>query len=158
VVESAEELNTHTDGMNSTARKVSKTSILAAVGAVILYWGVLHFKILAANVTASWSYDYGPLPACSPARATDCIDHFEIKDITRQDDPIPIQMVNNPTPAFGKIDGITTKFQYGPPFGQITFSVVAVKREQNGSFITSNPFSAKATVTIRPRTRMSVLF
>src|SRR5258705_3751291 len=128
--------------MNSTARKLSKTSILAAAGAVILYWGVLHFKVLAANVTTSWSYDYGPLPACSAARPTDCIDHFEVKDITRQDkDPTLIQTVNNPTPAFGKIDGITTKFPYGPPFGEITFSVAAVKRERNGRFINSNPFA-----------------
>ena len=144
--------------MNPKGRKLAKTGILAVVGAVILYWGMLHFKVLAANVTASWSYDYGPLPACSPARSTDCIDHFEVKDIGRQDDPTSIQTVNNPTPAFGKIDGITTKFQYGPPFGQITFSVVAVKRERDGSFTPSNPFAARATVTIRPRARMSVLF
>jgi hypothetical protein len=152
-----EKLSIHTDRMNPKGRKSPKTSILAVVGAGVLYWAMLHFKVLAATVTASWSYDYGPLPACSDARPTDCIDHFEVKDITRQDDPTSIQTVNNPTPAFGKIDGITTKFQYGPPFGLITLSVVAVKRERDGSFTTSNPFAAMATVTIRPRARTSVV-
>jgi hypothetical protein len=144
--------------MNPTDRKLAKTIILTVVGATILSWGMLHFKVLAATVTASWTYDYGPLPACSEARPTDCIDHFEVEDITDQARPISIQSVNNPPLAVGKVDGVTTKFRYGPPFGQITFSVVAVKRERSGSFITSNPYAARATARISPGARLSLLF
>ena len=71
---------------------------------------------------------------------------------------ISIQSVDNPAHAVGKVDGITTKFKYGPPFGQITFSVIAVKREKNGRLITSDPCAAQATAAIHPRARMSVLF
>jgi len=139
-------------------RKLAISSILTVGGAAILYWGILHSKSFAANVTTSWSYDYGPLSACSAAQPTDCIDHFEVQDITHQDKPISIQSVDNPALAVGKVDGITTKFRYGPPFGQVTFSVIAVKREKNGRFITSNPQAARATAAIHPRARMSVLF
>jgi len=138
-------------------RKLTKTTILAAVGAAILSWGMLHFKLLAADVTARWSYDYGPLPSCSEFRPTDCIHHFEIEDIT-QGEPILIQSVNNPALAVGKVDGISAKFKYGPPFGQITFSVVAVKRQRDGSFLTSNPYASRAAAVLLPRARLSLLF
>ena len=135
-----------------------KKSILTIAGAAILSFGMLHSKLLASNVTATWSYDYGPLPACSTSRPTDCIDHFELQDVTRQDKPATIQSVSNPALAVGKVDRITAQFRYGPPFGQITFSVVAVERSQDGSFISSNPYAARTTATIRPGARSALVF
>jgi hypothetical protein len=135
-----------------------KTAIVSVAFLAILSWGAIHFGALAASVTASWSYDYGPLPACSNAQAVSCIDHFEVKDLTNQQKPKTILTVNNPTGAAGKIDGIKTSFRYGPPFGEVTFSVVAVERDKNGTFVSSNPYAARATATIRPGVHASVVF
>jgi len=125
---------------------------------IILCWGVFRTNVLAANVTASWTYDYGPQPACSASRIMNCIDHFEVEDITNQQSFVLIQKVPNPSPAIGKLDHITTSFKYGPPFGERTISVIAVGRDLKGERVTSNPFAARVTVMIRPGTKASLVF
>ena len=129
-----------------------------AVGAILLSWGIFHPNVLAANVTASWSYDYGPEPACSAPRTTNCIDHFEVEDITNQQRFVLIQEVPNPRTVTGKVDHISTSFKYGPPFGQRTISVIAVGKDPKGKPVTSNPFAARVTVTILPGAKTSLVF
>jgi hypothetical protein len=136
---------------------VLRTLLLASV-AVLFGWAVLRTNVLAANVTASWSYDYSPAPACSAVRSTNCIDHFEVDDITNQQDFVLIQTVPNPSPAGGKIDHISSSFKYGPPFGQRTISVIAVGKGPNGQRLTSNPFAARVTVSIRPGAKTAAVF
>lgn len=135
--------------MNKTLRPRTKGGLLIAA-AILLSWGVLHTKVFAANVTASWSYDYGPMPACSVSQTISCIDHFEVHDITNQQSFVLIVTVANPSPAVGKVDHISVSFKYGPPFGERTLSVIVVGRDPRGERVTSNPFAARATTTIQP--------
>jgi len=125
---------------------------------LLLCWGILRTNVIAANVTASWTYDYGPEPACSASQSTNCIDHFEVLDITDQQSFSLIQKVPNPSRAIGKLDHISTSFKYGPPFGERTISVIAVGRNLKCERVTSNPFAARVTVMIRPGTKASLVF
>jgi hypothetical protein len=128
--------------------------LIVVAAALIIFRSVSFGKILAAHVTLSWSYDYGPLPACSVARTTNCIDHFEVLDITDQKKTVMIQSVCNAKAAVAKVDKISANFKYGPPFGHRTFSVIAVARDRNGARIASDPFAARLTVFIRPFFRL----
>jgi hypothetical protein len=56
------------------------------------------------------------------------------------------------------MDGITAKFKYGPPFGEITFSVVSVMRDKNGASVSSNPYAARAAAKIRPGVHAVLVF
>src|ERR1700674_1105825 len=144
--------------MNANVRGLLRAGIIAAIVLCIIGWGILRTGFLAATLTATWSYDYSLAPACSVARPVDCIDHFEILDITNQEKHRLVQVVKNPPSGVGKTDGITTGFRYGPPFGEITFSVVAARRAQDGSIATSNPYAARTEVNIRPGVKASLLF
>jgi hypothetical protein len=139
-------------------QKNAKRGLLAVAAALIISWGIFFGKVLAANVTASWSYDYGPMPACSETRTIDCLDHFEVLDITDPNKTLVIQSVSNPKPAVGKVNKVSTDFKYGPPFGQRTMSVIAVGRDRDGVRITSSPYAARVTVSIPPRVKMSLVF
>lgn len=132
--------------------------LVITTAAVVLSWAIIHTKVFAANVTATWSYDYKPEPACSAGQATNCIDHFEVQDITNQQNFTFIQSAPNPGNPIGKVDHISTSFKYGPPFGQRTFSVIAVGKDSGGGRVTSNPFAARVTVTIRPGAKASLVF
>jgi hypothetical protein len=131
-----------------TKRNIAISLVVVTAGTIS--WGVFIAKALAARVTLTWSYDYGPTPACSATRTTDCIDHFEIVDVTAQRKKIVIPSVGNPTAAVGKVDKISAEFKYGPPFGWRTISVIVVKRNRNGYRVTSDPYAARITVFIRP--------
>jgi hypothetical protein len=136
----------------------AKRGLLAVAAALIISWGIFFGKVLAANVIVSWSYDYGPMPACSETRTIDCLDHFEVLDITDPNNTVAIQSVNNPRPTAGKVDKVSTDFKYGPPFGQRTISVIAVGRNRNRARTTSSPYAAQVTVFIHPFVRRSLLF
>jgi hypothetical protein len=142
--------------MNIHFRRIAVKSILVFASVILLFWGVLHLKLLAADVRASWTYDYAPEPACSAPRLTNCIDHFEVLDITNKDF-VFITRVSNPTSPIGRIDNISTTFKYGPPFGERTISVVAVGKDPNGDRVTSNPYAARGTASIRPRATVSTI-
>lgn len=136
----------------------TRRGLFAVTAAAIFSWGIYYGKALAANVTASWSYEYSPMPACSPGRTNNCIDHFEVLDITDQQDKIPIRSVGNPSRPYGKVDNISTSFRYGPPFGQRTISVIAVGHDAKGNRVESNPFATQVTVSIRPGVKLSLFF
>jgi hypothetical protein len=125
---------------------------LATAGLLLLTGIVLSYSgALSARVTVSWSYDYTAQPACSAARAKDCIDHFEIIDYTDPQKPEPLRKVANPEKAVGRVDNISDSFSYGPRFGLRTIVVVAVARDENGAMVTSNPYAARKDVEIRPK-------
>ena len=130
----------------------SKRILLGAAALVLLTGVVLsHTGALAPTVTVSWSYDYGPQPACNPVRSKDCIDHFEILDYTNAEKPKVLRTVANPQNVMGKVDNISDSFSCGPPFGRRTIIVVAVARDKNDALITSNPYAARKDVEIRPK-------
>jgi hypothetical protein len=144
--------------MSLVRMKNAKRSLLGIAVALILSGVVFFGPVLAANVTANWSYDYGPMPGCSAQRTTNCIDHFEVLDISDRQKTAVIRFVDNPNPAVGKVGKISTDFKYGPPFGQRTISVIAVGRDPNGARVTSDPDAARVTVSIRPSAKMSLAF
>jgi hypothetical protein len=144
--------------MSASVQRRTTRALLIAAAAILVSWGLLHTKVFAANVTATWTYDYSPEPACSTAQSTNCIDHFEVEDITNQQNFLLIQKVPNPSKAVGKVDHISTSFKYGPPFGQRTISVIAVGKDPNGARAASNPFAARVTVMIRPGARPALVF
>jgi hypothetical protein len=145
--------------MRSLDQRNAKRGLLAVAAALVISAAIFVSQVLAANVTATWSYDYGPMPACSETRTLDCIDHFEVLDISDPNKAVVIiQSVSNAKPAVGKVDKITTDFKYGPPFGQRTISVIAVARDREGVRRTSSPYAARVMVSIRPLAKMSVVF
>jgi hypothetical protein len=135
-----------------------KTSLLGVAVVALISWSTLYLGVLSANVTATWSYDFGPMPVCSSSLSTGCIDHFEVEDITNQRQIKKIYSAENPKQVAGKVDSISVSFKYGPPFGQRTIGVIAVGRDLKGNRITSNPYAARAVVTIRPGARMALSF
>jgi hypothetical protein len=135
-----------------------KKNLLSGAAAIGVYWGIFQAKLLGATLTASWTYDYNPEPACSVMRTISCIDHFEVQDITDQRNMVLIKKVSNPENPMGKIERISIAFRYGPPFGQRVIAVIAVGRDQKANRIASNPFAARTLVTIRPRRQLSLLF
>lgn len=134
-----------------------KKRILIVAGVAALFVTMSQTGALASKLTASWSYDYEPQPACSSPQSKNCIDHFEVLDITDTDKTVVIQSVNNATPSVGK-EKIVTSFNYGPPFGNRTISVVAIGRDLNLNRVSSNPYAARVTVFVRPRANISLLF
>ena len=143
--------------MTIIQRNLRKILLLAAA-IPLLIWGLLHASVLSSKVTAAWSYDFARDPACSGALQKSCIDHFEIKDITNEQKLVLIQKVPNPNPAVGKMDNISSVFKYGPPFGQRMICVIAVGFDSKGKEVTSNPYSARVPVFIRPRANLAVAF
>jgi hypothetical protein len=146
----------HLGLMGSNFGRVTVKILLTVAVLIFFFWGVLHVRLLGAKVRANWTYDFTPEPACSASRSTNCIDHFEVLDITTEKFAL-ITSVPNPTQAVGKIDNISASFKYGPPFGQRTISVVAVAKDAKGNRITSNPYAARATASIRPGATVSTI-
>ena len=110
-----------------------------------------------ANLTASWNYNYVPQPPCADAQASNCIDHFEVEDITDSEKSVLIKTVSNPTSS-GSNAKVQTSFTYGPPFGIRTISVIAVARDHGGKRVTSNPYAARVTVNVQPHAKLSLPF
>jgi hypothetical protein len=123
--------------------------LVAAIAGAVRLSGVF-----LAKVTARWSYDYTRDPACTPARLTNCVDHFEVLDISDQNNMKTVVIVPNPSPAAGFVATISVSFAYGPPFGRRSLSVLTVGRDATGNRTTSNPFSSWVTVPIYPGFRI----
>jgi len=140
--------------MSLINQRTARIGLISLAAVLLIFWAAFFGKGFAARVTLTWSYDYGPMPACSATRTTNCIDHFEVLDITDQKETVTIQFVCNAKEAVGKVERISANFKYGPPFGHRTISVIAVARAQNGNRITSNPDVPRLTVFIRPFFRL----
>lgn len=128
---------------------VGSIALLSVAG-----FALSHSKVLGATLTVSWSYNYVPLLACTAPQDKNCIDHFEIKDVTDLRDPNdrkPLWTVQNPAGAKDKIDNIGATFAYTGPFGLRTIAVTAVGRDENSKRTESNPYAARKDVQIRPR-------
>jgi hypothetical protein len=102
----------------------------------------------AATATGSFNYDFASEPACSPSVAADCIDHFEIWDVTAS--PKKLAAVAVPTPAATPVN---FTFKVGPPYGARKWSAVAVAKDGTTSDMTAA--QAQTTVNVRPGTPAS---
>jgi hypothetical protein len=144
--------------METIIQRNSRKFLLLAAVLLLFLWGFLHASILSSKVSATWSYDFARDPVCTATLQKNCIDHFEIKDITNEQKVSLIQKVPNPNPAVGKVKSISSFFKYGPPFGNRMICAIAVGFDSNGKEVTSNPYAARVSVFIRPRANLAVVF
>src|SRR5260370_8483288 len=93
----------------------AKRSLLAIAAALLISGAVFFGHVLAANLTANWSYDYGPMPGCSERRANNCIHHFEVLDISDRKKTVVIRFVDNPNAPVRKIGNTPTTFNSHHP-------------------------------------------
>lgn len=97
----------------------------------------------AATANGSFNFDFSSDPACSATVTANCIDHFEIWDVTSS--PSKLSTVALPAPAASPI---TFSFKVGPPYGARKWSAVAVAKDGTTSDITVP--QAQSTVNVRP--------
>ena len=102
----------------------------------------------AATANGSFNYDFSTDPACTPTVPADCIDHFEIWDVTTT--PQKLSSVTLPSPVASPIN---FSFKVGPPYGARKWSAVAVSKSGTSSDMTAA--SSQATVNVRPGTPAS---
>ncbi len=97
----------------------------------------------AATANGSFNFDFSSDPACSATVTADCIDHFEIWDVTSA--PKKLSTVALPAPAASPIN---FTFKVGPPYGSRKWSAVAVAKDGTTSDMTAP--QAQSTVNVRP--------
>lgn len=103
---------------------------------------------MAAQVTATWSYDFSTDPACSATLTTQCVDHFEVLDMTTT--RALIQSVTTPPNPSGVVNGIEATFRLGAPYSARTIAVVAVAKDGSGNRVESDPAKAQLVIAIPP--------
>lgn len=114
------------------------------VGLLLLFsLGAWTCGAFAATATGSFSYDLTTDVPCSAAVTTNCIDHFEIWDVTGTANKLATVPMPNP-PA----SPVPFSFKVGPPYGARTWSAVAVAKDGTQSDITAA--QSKSTVNVRP--------
>jgi hypothetical protein len=115
------------------------------LGAIVcsLLMGLWSCGALAATANGSFNYDFTTDPACAATVTGDCIDHFEIWDVTAT--PAKLATVAAPaTPGAA----VTFNFKIGPPYGARKWSAVAVAKSGSTSDMAAP--QSQATVTVRP--------
>ena len=97
----------------------------------------------AATATGSFNFDFTSDTACSTTVTADCIDHFEVWDVTSS--PRKLATVNVPNPPASPIN---FNFKVGPPYGARKWSAVAVAKDGTASDMTAP--QSQNTVNVRP--------
>jgi len=98
---------------------------------------------MAATASGSFNFDFATDPACSATVTADCIDHFEIWDVTAT--PQKLATVALPSPP---APSVSFSFKIGPPYGSRKWAAVAVAK--NGTTSDMTAAQAQATVAVRP--------
>jgi hypothetical protein len=99
----------------------------------------------AATANGSFNFDFASDPACSAAVTADCIDHFEVWDVTGSPKKLAAVALPNPTAS-----PISFTFKVGPPYGSRKWSAVAVAKDGTASDMTAP--QSQNTVNVRPGT------
>jgi hypothetical protein len=100
-------------------------------------------EAFAATATGSFNFDFASDPACSATVTADCIDHFEVWDVTSS--PKKLASVALPSSAASSIN---FSFKVGPPYGSRKWSAVAVAKDGTTSDMTAP--QSQGTVSVRP--------
>jgi len=100
-------------------------------------------EAFAATATGSFNFDFASDPACSATVTADCIDHFEVWDVTAS--PKKLATVTLPNPVASPIN---FNFKVGPPYGSRKWSAVAVAKDGTTSDMTAP--QSQGTVNVRP--------
>lgn len=111
--------------------------------AIILGFCCLSYTCgaFAATANGSFSYDFTTDVACSATVVTDCVDHFEIWDVTST--PKKIATISS-----SGVSPVTFSFKIGAPYGARKWSAVAVTKDGTSSDMQSS--SSQAIVNVRP--------
>ena len=124
--------------------------LLVIIGVVgVLFTTVFYLR--AVQIDFFWDYDYGVDPACTATLATDCVEGFELSDANGV-----LATISNPANPVEFVSGISTTIIKGPPYGNQTFSLVAIGRDGLGARIDSNPATVDAV--IRPGRPQNIRF
>ena len=100
-------------------------------------------EAFAATATGTFNFDFASDPACSATVAADCIDHFEVWDVTSS--PKKLASVALPSPTASPV---SFSFKVGPPYGSRKWSAVAVAKDGTTSDMTAP--QSLGTVNVRP--------
>jgi hypothetical protein len=98
---------------------------------------------LAATASGSFNFDFASEPPCSATVTADCIDHFEVWDVTATAKKLATVPVPNPPAA-----AVNFSFKVGPPYGPRKWAAVAVAKDGTSSDMSAP--QAQAAVTVRP--------
>ena len=100
-------------------------------------------EAFAATATGTFNFDFASDPACSATVTADCIDHFEVWDVTSS--PKKLASVALPSPTASPV---SFSFKVGPPYGSRKWSAVAVAKDGTTSDMTAP--QSQGTVSVRP--------
>jgi hypothetical protein len=134
--------------MNKTSKYIMS---IVLVGIAACAWTC---NAIAATATGSFTYDYTNDPPCSDTVTTNCIDHFQIFDVTASPQDVVLTTIvpssRSPVPT-----GVTTvpfNFKIGAPYGTRKWAVTAIAKDKNGAFVSSDLAApqAQATVVVKP--------
>lgn len=110
---------------------------------------------IAATATGQFTYDYSVDPPCAGnVNDKNCIDHFQIFDITAHPSDVVLTTIvpstNPPLPT--GITPVPFNFKVGAPYGTRKWAVVAVARDASGAMVSSDVTApaAQATIMVRP--------
>lgn len=124
-----------------------RVNLIAAMITVALVFTAWTCNAVAATANGSFNYDFASDPACGGTVTTDCIDHFEIWDVTVAGTPKRLSPTPIPPPAT-TASPVTFSFKVGPPYGGRTWSAVAVAKDGTTSDMTAP--SSQKVIQVRP--------
>ena len=115
-----------------------------AIGiAVLLCLAAWTCNAVAATATGSFNFDFTTDVACTATVTANCIDHFEIWDVTST--PAKLSTVAMPSSPSSPV---SFSFKVGPPYGSRKWSAVAVAKDGTTSDMTAA--QSQSTVNVRP--------
>jgi len=110
---------------------------------VLLCLGAWTCSAFAATATGSFNFDFSTDVPCSATVTANCIDHFEIWDVTTS--PAKLSTVALPSSPSSPV---SFSFKVGPPYGSRKWSAVAVAKDGTQSDMTAP--QSQSTVNVRP--------
>lgn len=116
---------------------------LLAIVCVSVFMATWSCGAFAATATGSFNFDFNSDPACSATITADCIDHFEVWDVTAA--PKKLATVATPNPPAASV---SFSFKVGPPYGARKWSAIAVAKDGTASDMAAP--QSQATVSVRP--------
>ena len=124
--------------------------IVGMIAALVI--GVFYLRqAQAVQIDFLWDYDYSVDPACTVTLTSNCVEGFELSDANGV-----LQTIPNPANPTGFVSGISTTVVKGPPYGNQTFSLVAVGLDSSGAVVESVPATVDAV--IRPGRPQNIRF
>ncbi len=111
----------------------------------------LLFPCQAAQVTATWSYDFSNATICGATVSQNCLDHFEVGLLSAAGAFQTLNSIGIPATApSGIVTGISASFNVNGPFGPQTLACIMVAKDASGARVTSAPAAATVAITIAP--------